>query len=229
VRGGLEVISGATRPEYVIPSVEADFRPGDPAAPWADLPSLSIEHYLWLDNGYRPAVEVRLVRSPSFLNVRFRVGEKRVRVRYTKFQDPVYKDSCVEFFVDMFPERRLGYVNLETNAAGTLLAAFGPDRSRRTPLWPEDLAGFEAAASIPGPIDGEHGAAEWTLEYRVPLALFSRLYGEDVRPGHRAAANFYKCGDETEVPHYGAWSRVETPRPDFHRPEFFGDLILSGT
>jgi hypothetical protein len=222
------VTFNSARPEYVVPSVAIDFHPGDPAAPWAGRPTLSLGHYLWLDNGYRPPVEVCLVRSPSFLNLRFRVGERRVRVRYTKFQDPVYKDSCVEFFVDMFPDRRLGYVNFETNAAGTLLAAFGPDRSRRTSLWPEDLAGFEAVASIPGPIDGEHGAAEWTLEYRVPLALFSRLYGEDVRSGHRAAANFYKCGDETEVPHYGAWSPVGTPRPDFHRPEYFGDLVFGG-
>ncbi len=218
--------SGPARPSYTVVAVGADFRPGDPAAPWPDVPALSVGHYLWLDNAYRPSVEARLCRSPSFLNVRFRVGEERVRVRFTKFQDPVYKDSCVEFFVDMFPEKRLGYVNFETNAAGTLLAAFGPDRSRRTPLWPEDLAGFEASASVPGPVDGEHGAPAWTLEYRVPVSLFARLYGGDIRPGHRAAGNFYKCGDETEVAHYGAWSPVETPSPDFHRPEFFGELVF---
>lgn len=214
------------RPSYTIRPVAAEFRPGDPAAPWADVPPLRIGHYLWLENDYRPDVEVRLCWSRGFLHVRFRVGERRVRVRHTKFQDPVYKDSCVEFFVDAFPESRQGYINFETNAAGTLLAAFGPDRSHRKPLWPEDLAGFEIVSSIPGPLDGEHGAEEWTLEYRVPLALFRKVYGQDVRPGHRAAANFYKCGDETEAPHYGAWSRVDTPAPDFHRPEFFGEIVF---
>ncbi|OGD14172.1 MAG: hypothetical protein A2V76_07625 [Candidatus Aminicenantes bacterium RBG_16_63_14] len=216
----------APRPSYTIRPVAAEFRPGDPAAPWADITPIWIGHYLWLANDYRPAVEVRLCWSRGFLHVRFRVGEKRVRVKYTKFQDPVYKDSCVEFFIDAFPESRQGYINFETNAAGALLAAFGPDRSRREPLWPEDLAGFDVVSSIPGPIDGEHGAAEWTLEYRIPLALFRKIYGQEVRPGHRAAANFYKCGDETEVPHYGAWSRVETPAPDFHRPEFFGQVVF---
>ena len=216
----------ADRPVYTVLPVAADFRPGGPNAPWSGLPALSVGHYLWLDNGYRPKVEARLGWTRAFLYVRFRVEERRVRVRYTKFQDPVYKDSCVEFFVDMVPEKRLGYVNFETNAAGTLLAAFGPDRSHRTPLWPEDLAGFEASASIPGPVDGEHGAADWTLEYRVPLALFKKLYAEEIAPGHRAAANFYKCGDDTEVAHYGAWSPVGTPGPDFHRPEFFGDLVF---
>jgi hypothetical protein len=215
-----------TRPSYTIRPVAADFRPGAADAPWADIPPLRIGHYLWLANGYCPGVEVRLCRSPRFLNVRFFVEETRVRVKYTKFQDPVYKDSCVEFFVDAFPETRQGYLNFETNAAGTLLVAFGPDRSHRQPLWPEDIAEFEIVHSIAGPVDGPFGADHWTLEYRIPLSLFRKVYGREIRPGERAAANFYKCGDETEVPHYGAWSPVDTPAPDFHRPEFFGEVVF---
>jgi hypothetical protein len=220
------VTGSSPRPSYTIRPAGADFVPGDPSAPWPGLPSLALGHYLWLDNGYRPAVDVRLCYSLDFLYVRFDVGERRVRVRHLDFQGPVYKDSCVEFFIDVFPGKRLGYVNFETNAAGTLLAAFGPDRSRRTPLWPEDLAGFDIRASVAGPVDGEHGRDSWTLEYKVPLALFRKLYGQEVRPGLEAAANFYKCGDETEVPHYGAWSRVETAKPDFHRPEYFGAVVF---
>jgi hypothetical protein len=218
-------LSGPRR-SYTILPVDAEFLPGDAAGPWPGIPSLAIDHYLWLDNGYRPAVEVKLCYSRSSLHVRFQVGERRVRVKYVKFQDPVYKDSCVEFFIDAFPESRQGYVNFETNAAGTLLAAFGPDRNNRKPLWPEDLSGFDVAASIGGPCDGEHGGDTWTLEYRVPLVLFRKIYGQDILPGHRATANFYKCGDETEIPHYGAWNSVDTPSPDFHRPEFFGEVVF---
>jgi len=214
------------RPSYRVRPVAADFRPGEAAAPWAAVPPLVIGHYLWLKTGYAPAVEARLCWSRRFLYVRFRVEEKRALVRYTKFQDPVYKDSCVEFFIDACPEKKLGYVNFETNAAGTLLAAFGPARDRRTPLRTEDLTGFEIAPSIHGPVAGEYGAEAWTIEYRLPLGLFSRLYGREIRRGGRAAANFYKCGDETEIPHYGAWCAIETPAPDFHRPEFFGELVF---
>jgi hypothetical protein len=216
----------AARPSYTVNRLISEFRPGDPGAPWATVPALAIDHFLWLDNGYHPPVEARVGWTGRFLHVRFRVEEPRVRIRYMKFQDPVYKDSCVEFFIDAFPGLKRGYVNLETNAAGTLLAAFGPDRSQRTPLWPEDLADFEIAASIRGPVEGEYGAGAWTVEYRVPLGLFEKLYGREIVPGHRAAANFYKCGDETEVPHYGAWSPVATSKPDFHRPEFFGDIVF---
>jgi hypothetical protein len=53
---------------------------------------------------------------------------------------------------------------------------------------------------------------------------FERHYGEKVIPGTRSKANFYKCGDETEFEHYGAWSPVDLPTPDFHVPRFFGDI-----
>ncbi len=211
------------KPSYRVRTVE-DFGYDLPGPePWQQLPPLLVDHYLWLNNGYKPLVEVRLCWSPKSLYVKFRVAEKRALGRYTKFQDPVYKDSCVEFFVDMFPEKRLGYLNFEMNANGTLLAQFGPDRDHRRSLWPEDLAGMSV-------FSGEEAWPEvgdnWHVAYNVPLELFRRFYGDDIRPGHRARANFYKCGDETPIPHYGAWSPVRTPKPDFHRPEYFGELVF---
>jgi hypothetical protein len=217
------VTAERAKPAYEIRKVD-DFGLDEPGPdPWAGLPALRVDHYLWLTNGYRPRVEARLGWSAGFLYVRFRVAEKRAPVRYMKFQDPVYKDSCVEFFVDMFPEKRLGYANFEMNAAGTLLAAFGRDRDHRQPLWPEDLAGLSV---VPGEAPWE-GVDAWSVAYRIPLDLFRKLFDGEIRPGQRAAANFYKCGDETPRPHYGAWSPVGTPSPDFHRPEFFGEVVFA--
>jgi hypothetical protein len=212
------------RPSYTVRRVEDFGHDFDGPDPWAALPPLLIDHYLWLKNGYEPRVEVRLGWSPRSLYVKFRVGERPAPVRYTKFQDPVYKDSCVEFFVDMFPEKRLGYVNFEMNAAGALLAAFGPGRGHRKPLWPEDVADMRI---LSGQEHGPEVGDAWHVECAIPMALFRRLYGQAIRPGDRAAANFYKCGDETEVPHFGAWCPVGTPGPDFHRPEFFGELVFA--
>jgi len=213
-------------PEYRVARLERDFPlPGEPAF-WRTIPALKIDHYLWLDNGYRPLIEVRLCYSPWHLYVRFDVFEAKIRVRYTGFQDPVYKDSCVEMFIDPFPEKRVGYINVETNAVGAMLVAIGPDRSLRTPLPQADLKGFEIVSSVKGPISGYHGAEFWTLAYRLPLGLFEKHYGTKIRSGLSARANFYKCGDETEIPHFGAWSPVRTAQPDFHRPEFFGRLVF---
>ena len=213
-------------PEYKILRLKRDFCIIDPAWDWSNVPSVPIQNYLWVNNGYRPEVEVRLCYSKRFIYVHFRVSERRIRARCTRFQDPVYKDSCVEFFVDPFPEKKLGYINIETNALGAMLIAIGQGQEKRTPLKKADLKHLEMAASVKNPVNGFHGAGFWTLSYKLPLSLFAKYYGERLRPGRQAMGNFYKCGDETEFPHYGTWSRVDSPRPDFHRPEYFGKIIF---
>jgi hypothetical protein len=213
-------------PEYRVAGIDRDFPvPGEPFF-WNALPVATIDHYLWLDNGYRPRVEIRACHSRSSLYLFFKVFESRIRARFTRFQDPVYKDSCVELFIDPFPEKGIGYINFETNALGTALIAIGPDRAQRTAIGRQDIEGFQIAPSVARPIEGAHGAGFWTLAYRLPLGLFEKHYGSRISSGHIARANFYKCGDETEIPHYGAWSRVESDSPDFHRPDSFGRLLF---
>lgn len=208
--------------EYQIKRIEKDFSVACESPFWEGIPALTIDHYLWLNNGYAPRVEARLCYSARNLYVFFKVFEPKIRVQFTEFQDPVYKDSCVEFFIDPFPEKQIGYINIETNAIGTRLIAFGPDRQNRTPISQEDLKGFEVASSVREFRDGYHGAEFWTLTYKLPLAVFEKCYGARIAPGRLAEGNCYKCGDETDIPHFGAWSPVLCAEPDFHRPEFFG-------
>jgi hypothetical protein len=214
-------------PEYKVLKLNRDYRIVDPALDWSIVPSIRIQNYLWLNNGYRPEVEIRLCYSERFLYVHFKVSERRIRARFTRFQDPVYKDSCVEFFVDPFPEKKLGYINIETNALGTMLIAIGRGREKHTPLNKTDLRDLELSASVKMPVDGTFGAEFWTLGYKLPQSLFEIYYGEKVRSGRLAMGNFYKCGDETEFPHFGAWSRIDSRRPDFHRPEYFGRILFA--
>ncbi|HUU37058.1 MAG TPA: carbohydrate-binding family 9-like protein [Candidatus Desulfaltia sp.] len=214
------------RPEYRVARIDGDFLvPGKPSF-WNALPVTTIDHYLWLDNGYRPRVEIRACYSRRYLYLFFKVFESKIRARFTGFQNPVYKDSCVELFIDPFPEKTIGYINLETNALGAALIAIGPDRARRKAIAREDIKDFQIAPSVSQPVEGVHGAEFWALAYRLPLSVFEKHYGERIAPGHIARANFYKCGDETEIPHYGAWSPVASDRPDFHRPDSFGRLLF---
>jgi hypothetical protein len=74
--------------------------------------------------------------------------------------------------------------------------------------------------------DLAYGADFWALAYRLPLSLFEKYYSGRIAPGRVARANFYKCGDETEIPHYGAWNPVGSPKPDFHLPEYFGRILF---
>lgn len=66
---------------------------------------------------------------------------------------------------------------------------------------------------------------EWELSVVIPMKAFFLNDIKDVS-GSEARANFYKCGDLTEVPHYLSWAPVDTETPAFHTPACFGHLIF---
>ena len=107
------------------------------------------------------------------------------------------------------------------NANGALLSAKGDGRHGRIPT--RDICGeiFEVCT--------QKRDNEWEAIAKIPFSMLKKLYGMDIqkfKSGYVFSGNFYKCGDETAIVHYGAWSEVETETPDFHRPEFFGKLII---
>ena len=85
---------------------------------------------------------------------------------------------------------------------------------------------FEIISSIKEPVSGFYGSDFWTMHYRIPIGFFEDYYQEKFT-SDEAIGNFYKCGDETEFEHYGAWNKVENPSPDFHLPQYFGKIIFS--
>ena len=44
--------------------------------------------------------------------------------------------------------------------------------------------------------------------------------------GMKIRTNFYKCGDNTELPHYGIWNPIPLEEPDFHQPDYLGEVVL---
>ena len=129
-------------------------------------------------------------------------------------------DSCMEMFICCFPEEPgASYLNVEMNAAGNAKCAFGPDRNNRKTLT-------ELGITNRPVISATVEEAFWQIDCLVPESLLETLYGRPCHfaPGHEMRANFYKCGDETDAPHWATWSPVG--RLDFHTPEFFGLLII---
>ena len=63
----------------------------------------------------------------------------------------------------------------------------------------------------------------WSVGMCVPFDLIGA--DPDNLPSS-IRANFYKCADKSAHPHFLSWSPIDVPSPDFHRPEFFGELIL---
>jgi hypothetical protein len=65
------------------------------------------------------------------------------------------------------------------------------------------------------------------VELHIPVR-FAQIFVPEftLRPGMILRANFYKCGDNTAQPHYIAWNAVNHPTPNFHLPQYFGELHL---
>lgn len=67
------------------------------------------------------------------------------------------------------------------------------------------------------------GLFAWNLLVAIPFELIG-LDGNNLP--EKLYANFYKCADGTSLPHYLSWSPIETEKPDFHRPDFFGEIYF---
>jgi hypothetical protein len=186
----------------------------------------AIQHYLWTPADYRPQVTFSLSYTEEKLRLAFRVDEEAPLIRYTRPNDPVYRDSCVEFFLQPAPEEDARYLNFEMNAAGTLLVGLGEGRHDRAYLGPSARPRLPVATET-GLRDEATGQTYWTAGLRIPLNWLASLFPSFVpRAGTEMRGNFYKCGDETPVPHYGCWSKVRSDAPDYHRSEDFGSLVL---
>lgn len=190
---------------------------------WSRIDPLRLNHVLWLDVP-APDTEVRVAYTDEALHARFRVDEASPTVRHLGVQVPVYKDSCVEWFLQPLPEGDGRYVNFEWNAAGSLKLAIGTVWHDRTdvPGVSAELFRLRAATDL----QDERGTF-WTLQFTIPFAWLQSLYpGFRPAPGCRMRGNFFKCGDETPMPHYRSWNKVTSATPDFHRSVDFGELVL---
>ena len=150
--------------------------------------------------------------------------EENPRAIYRLPNEPVHTDSCLEAFIDCFPELpEYGYIGLEMNANGAAHCSFGTDRHNRRYVLDLGLPHPEVVVEQ----YTQDGADWWRATCLLKQSLLEALYNRscDFSAGHRMRGNFYKCGDHTEQPHWGSWAPVE--RVDFHVPHLFGDLIIT--
>jgi len=196
-------------------------------APWKDISPLVLTRHMGPRPEHFPRTQVRLIYDDGAVFVMFRVEDQYVRAKARHHQDPVFEDSCVEFFFTPGTDISKGYFNLEMNCAGFLLFHFQTRRGKDRVVIPrEECEQIVCVHSQPGQVDPEiQTPLIWTVSCRLPVSLLEP-YTEVTRPapGVQWRTNFYKCGDKTSHPHWLTWSLVDVPKPDFHRPEFFGTL-----
>lgn len=168
---------------------------------------------------YRPGAEFEISHAEDVLHLTFRVEEQAVRAVCAADREHVWEDSCVEFF---FAPRADGiYYNLECSCTGKLYLCRGTGRHGRESL-PEAAYGSIVRRCSLGevPFCLREERTTWEVVLTIPASVF----GLETFAGLQARGNFYKCGDRLPVPHYLSWAPIHTPKPDFHRPEFFESI-----
>lgn len=181
-----------------------------------------IETLNWKDFDYKPDVNFSVAYNSDEILLKFRVRESFCKAEMTESNQNVYEDSCVEFFVS--PSDDGIYYNLEFNALGTCLLGCGTGRADRERVDPHVIAGIRCLSSEGNtPFPEKKGDFAWTLTIAIPFIVFYR-HNITSLSGKKFSVNFYKCGDKLSKPHYLTWNPVETMKPDFHRPEYFGEL-----
>ncbi|MCQ2183342.1 MAG: hypothetical protein MJY89_08085 [Bacteroidales bacterium] len=168
---------------------------------------------------YCPETTFWIARSNSHLALRYSVMGLDLRATALSDNGRSWEDSCCEFFVSAGSGE---YFNVETTCIGSILMARGSGRSDRNVLATEDVARIIRRSSLEyKEYSMEGGPYGWTLDILIPFDMIG-LSGDDLPSS--VGANFYKCANLTPHPHFVSWNPVETEKPDFHRPEFFGRL-----
>lgn len=172
----------------------------------------------------KPEVTVEVSNSQSWLFLHYHVKGEQLRAVTTEDQGPVWEDSCVEFFCQVPGDQH--YMNFECNCIGAMVGSrrLGRDEEVR-PFSAEEMAQIKRKCTFPREaFEEKDGLFEWDVELQIPLKLIFRE-SEPVFP-QKIRANFYKCADKTKKPHFLSWQPIDLPKPDFHCPEFFGEIEL---
>ncbi|MFA6948566.1 MAG: carbohydrate-binding family 9-like protein [Eubacteriales bacterium] len=183
---------------------------------WDNIEGAAVREYVW-GGDYRPETTAKLAVSGGALLLHMTCREENPKAVYKNHNDPVCRDSCLEFFFGA--EEGGAYMNFEMNSIGTSLCEYGEGRHGRVYV--------NTFAQPPKPeITRENGS--WSVTVRFEPDFLDRVFAGKLKlvRGGVFYANFYKCGDDTEHEHYGMWNPVGTEKPDFHRPEYFGVINI---
>ncbi len=182
----------------------------------------NIETQSWPAYGYKPQIRFTMAHSGDCVFLKFDVLEKFVQAVYRQNNEPVNKDSCVEFFIS--PDGADDYYNFEFNCIGACKAGFGSRIRQSRGCLPDDIIDqINRQSLITRARRFNDDLTAWELTVAIPLEVFCHNDYRSLK-GLQGKANFYKCGDDLPEPHFIVWNDVRAPEPDFHLPEFFGRI-----
>src|SRR5690606_32438818 len=180
------------------------------------MPWHSIDQASWANQyPYTPEVKFKIAYDDQHIFLQYDVQEEYVKASAIRANENVWEDSCVEFFLS-FDDKQT-YYNFEFNVLGTGLIGYGPAiKSERNRLSAEQIDTVDVWVNL----IKNKGNKRWSSVLIIPRTVF----GDVALEGETFHANFYKCGDGLPQPHFISWNRLDYPNPNFHLPEFFGEI-----
>ena len=181
--------------------------------------SFELSNYLWDNNGYEPKTVVTIGYDEGGYKVHFVSYETELRMVETKHNTEIFKDSCMELFMQFAPATDKNYINIEINPNGAAYSAISACREISTQIKPSVIDTLNIKTKI---YDDR-----WEIDYYIPAQYIKNVVPTyEHKKGAVIRGNFYKCGNATKYPHHGCFNKIEWEKPDFHRPEFFTEFEL---
>ena len=152
---------------------------------WEKAEKLSLD---WSWGISAPNTHAYLLYGDEGISIKFETEDNPVTINYLVNNDPVNRDSCVEFFVGSDMDNDEIYLNFEMNAKGVLHLQAGTERERQD-INEIDFNIFNIETKLKN--------SGWILKIYIPFD-FLKQYLKNISNGMRG--NLYKCGDHTEKP-----------------------------
>lgn len=181
---------------------------------------LKLDHKPWEQFKNAPDVCVHLAYVDGMgLAVRMISNETSLRATVNTPDGMVCTDSCMEAFIDFAPDSGKGYINFELNPLAALHEAIGTERNGRRFVRELGVSATHPITSVSP--DG------WEAMFVVTENHIAELFGKNgLSKGDVIKANFYCCADSKPEPFYATAFEIKTASPDYHRPEYFGELVI---
>lgn len=176
----------------------------------------------WPLYNYKPNVAFVIAHGDNCILLKYYVQEKDIRALYCRPNEPVYKDTCVEFFISFADEKN--YYNFEFNCIGTGRVGYGSDRNHRNLLCEKVVKNIKKHSVITSNASCADDIS-WELTLLIPFEAFYFHTFTSLK-NVACKVNFYKCGDDLPEPHFVSWKYIKAEKPDFHLSEYFGDLTF---
>ena len=173
----------------------------------------------WWSDTDKVVASVKLSYHKNIFLVTYSVQEPQLRRMCTHFNDEVYKDSCVEVFLQKTGCQE--YMNFEFSASGFCHVAKGTSREGRESLPKKLLEAIPVEVKV---LENNTERSLWTLSVQLDLCKFGLLLENEKLQGKTILGNFFCCGDGLAEPHYLSYAQIDTLKPDFHVPSSFVPL-----